>query len=65
MPWSANHYPVAMKNLAPAVRLKAIEIANAMLAAGRPEGQSIRVAIAVAKRQTGARRSRPASRLQA
>jgi uncharacterized protein YdaT len=32
------------------VREKAIEIANALLEAGRPEGQAIRIAIAQAKR---------------
>jgi uncharacterized protein YdaT len=38
-----------MKHLPPAVREKAIEIANALLDAGRPEGQAIRIAIARAK----------------
>jgi uncharacterized protein YdaT len=32
------------------VRAKAIEIANALLEAGRPEGQAIRIGIAQAKR---------------
>ncbi|HLE66644.1 MAG TPA: hypothetical protein VI730_05805 [Burkholderiales bacterium] len=50
MPWSDERYPVSMKNLRPGVRHKAIEIANALLAAGRPEGQSIRIAIWSAKR---------------
>jgi uncharacterized protein YdaT len=31
MPWSDAYYPVSMKNLPPAVRGKAIEIANALL----------------------------------
>lgn len=53
MPWNAAYYPVSMKNLPPAVRLKAIEIANALLEAGRPEGQAIRIAIAGAKRWAG------------
>jgi uncharacterized protein YdaT len=39
-----------MKNLRPRVRHKAIDIANALLAAGRPEGQAIRIAIWSAKR---------------
>jgi uncharacterized protein YdaT len=39
-----------MRNLPPRVRHKAIEIANALLAAGRPEGQAIRIAIWSAKR---------------
>lgn len=38
-----------MKHLPPAVRDKAIEIANALPAADRPEGQAIRIAIARAK----------------
>lgn len=49
MPWSPDYYPAAMKHLPPAVRDKAIEIANALLAAGRPEGQAIRIAIARAR----------------
>jgi uncharacterized protein YdaT len=50
MPWSDDRYPVAMKNLPPRVRAKAIEIANALLEAGRPEGQAIRIGIWSAKR---------------
>jgi uncharacterized protein YdaT len=50
MPWSDERYPVSMKNLAPQVRHKAIEIANALLAAGRPEGQAIRIGIWSSKR---------------
>lgn len=50
MPWSDDRYPVSMKNLRPGVRHKAIEIANALLAAGRPEGQAIRIAIWCARR---------------
>ena len=50
MPWSDDRYPVSMKNLRPGMRHKAIEIANALLAAGRPEGQAIRIAIGSAKR---------------
>ena len=38
-----------MKNLPPAVREKAIVIANALLDEGYPEGQCIRIAIARAK----------------
>ena len=49
MPWNADYYPASMKNLPPRVRAKAIEIANALLEAGRPEGQSIRIGIARAK----------------
>jgi len=50
MPWTLERYPPAMQHLAPAVRLKAIEIANAMLAAGYDEGQAIRMAIAAARK---------------
>ena len=50
MPWTDDSYPVSMKNLRPGVRHKAIEIANALLAAGRPEGQAIRIAIWSARR---------------
>jgi uncharacterized protein YdaT len=49
MPWNTAYYPASMKNLAPAVRTKAIEIANALLESGRPEGQAIRIGIARAK----------------
>ena len=71
MPWSAERYPVSMKNLPPRVRHKAIEIANALLAAGRPEGQAIRLAIGSAKRwgaahslrRAGAHRLLPTSRV--
>jgi uncharacterized protein YdaT len=49
MPWSESYYPASMRNLPPLVRAKAIEIANALLAAGHPEGQAIRIAIARAR----------------
>jgi uncharacterized protein YdaT len=49
MPWNERRYPNSMKRLPPVVRVKAIEIANALLAEGHPEGQSIRIAIARAK----------------
>lgn len=39
-----------MAHLPPLVRMKAIEIANALLAEGYDEGRSIRIAIAQAKR---------------
>jgi len=61
MPWSAERYPVSMKNLRPRVRHKAIEIANALLAAGRPEGQAIRIAIWSAKRWGSAHTARQTS----
>lgn len=49
MPWTLERYPASMKHLSPLVREKAIEIANALLDEGHPEGQSIRIAIARAK----------------
>ena len=42
-----------MQRLSAAVRDKAIEIANALLAQGHDEGQAIRMAIAAAKRWAG------------
>jgi uncharacterized protein YdaT len=50
MPWREDYYPPAMAHLDPVVRGKAIEIANALLESGHPEGQAIRIAIAQAKR---------------
>jgi uncharacterized protein YdaT len=58
MPWSDERYPVSMKNLPPRVRHKAIEIANALLADGRPEGQAIRIAIWSARRWGAAHTAR-------
>ncbi|MDX2169943.1 MAG: hypothetical protein SF182_22935 [Deltaproteobacteria bacterium] len=49
MPWSELDYPVAMRHLPPAIRAKAIEIANALLAAGHDDGFAIRVGIARAR----------------
>ena len=49
MPWNEAFFPSSMKNLPPRVRAKAIEIANALLEAGHPEGQAIRIAIARAR----------------
>lgn len=46
MPWTREHFPAAMRNLEPAVRDKAIEIANALLGEGHDKGFAIRVAIA-------------------
>jgi uncharacterized protein YdaT len=58
MPWNADRYPVSMKNLPPRVRLKAIEIANALLESGRPEGQAIRIGIWSARRWGAAHAAR-------
>ncbi|HTT12574.1 MAG TPA: hypothetical protein VMG60_16970 [Burkholderiaceae bacterium] len=49
MPWSSDYFPASMQNLAPVVREKAIEIANALLEEGMEEGKAIRIAIAKAK----------------
>lgn len=49
MPWTPERYPVSMRHLPEPVRLKAIEIANALLADGMDEGRAIRIAIAKAK----------------
>lgn len=51
MPWSEAYYPSSMRKLPAEVRRKAIEIANALLRSGHPEGQAIRIAIASAKRR--------------
>lgn len=50
MPWTKKNYPNAMKNLSNKVRTKAIEIANAILKAGKlDEGATIAIAISKAK----------------
>jgi uncharacterized protein YdaT len=49
MPWDETYYQRAMRHLPPEVRLKAIEIAHALLEEGYDEGKSIRIAIAMAK----------------
>jgi uncharacterized protein YdaT len=49
MPWNETRYPASMRNLAPEVRSKTIEIANALLEEGYEEGMAIRIAIAKAK----------------
>ena len=49
MPWTPDRYPVSMRRLDPPVRLKAIEIANALLDEGADEGRAIRIGIAKAK----------------
>jgi uncharacterized protein YdaT len=49
MPWDETYYPSSMRNLAPEVRLKAIEIANVLFEEGCDEGKAIRIAIAKAK----------------
>jgi len=49
VPWTLERYPASMKHLPPLVREKAIEIANALLDEGHPEGRAIRIGIARAK----------------
>ena len=49
MTWTIEQYPESMKKLPPAVRAKAIVIANAMLEHDYPEEQSIRIAVARAQ----------------
>lgn len=49
MPWTEFDYPASMRHLPEWVRLKAIEIANALLEEGMDEGKAIRIAIAKAK----------------
>ncbi len=49
MPWSLERYPNSMRGLAPPVRVKAIEIANALLQGGMQEGAAIRIAISQAR----------------
>jgi uncharacterized protein YdaT len=53
MPWTSERYPASMKRLHPLVRGKAIEIANALLEEGHPEGRAIRIAIARAREWAG------------
>lgn len=49
MPWTPDRYPASMRGLPLEVRLKAIEIANALLAEDGDEGRAIRIGIAKAK----------------
>jgi len=56
LPWSVHRYPPAMEVLSEPVRLKAIEIANALLEEGMDEGRAIRIAIAKAKNWAARRR---------
>ena len=49
MPWTKSDYPDAFKNLNEYVRLKAIDIANAMVVDGYEEGRAIPIATKQAK----------------
>jgi uncharacterized protein YdaT len=55
MPWDETYYPRSMRNLPLEARLKAIEIANALLEDGYDEGKAIRIAIAKAKEWAASR----------
>jgi uncharacterized protein YdaT len=61
MPWTDDRYPVSMKKLPSRVRRKAIEIANALLREGTPEGRAIRIGIWSAKRWGAGHTARLAS----
>jgi hypothetical protein len=65
MPWTRRDYPDSMKGLSARERGKAIDIANALLEEGYPEGRAIAVAQAQAKRWArGAGQPRPRRRLK-
>lgn len=49
MPWTPDRYPASMRRLPPKIRLKAIEIANALLEEGHDDGKAIRIGIAKAR----------------
>ena len=49
MPWNETFYPPAMKHLPAHIRVKAIEIANALLDQGHEEGKAIRIGLAKAR----------------
>jgi hypothetical protein len=55
MPWDETYYPRSMRNLPLEARLKAIEIANALLEEGYDEGRAIRIAIVKAKEWAASR----------
>lgn len=49
MPWDMNDYPASMKNMDVLIRKKAIDIANALVDNGYPEGRAIPIAQEQAK----------------
>ncbi len=49
MPWTKSEYPDSLKNFMAPIRNKAIEIANALIAQGRPEDAAIAIATEKAK----------------
>ena len=50
MPWDAENFPDAMKNLSDKIRKKAIEIAEALREKGMEEGMAIAIGISKAKK---------------
>ena len=49
--WSTTHFPAAMRSLNPSTRVKAIEIANSLMATGElDKHQAIAISIAEARR---------------
>ena len=63
MPWNLETYPPAMRHLAPSVRAKAIQIANALLERGEDEGRAIRIGIAQARRWAQHQSEEPDARI--
>jgi uncharacterized protein YdaT len=59
MPWTDLRYPNKMRHLSYAVRARAIETANALLAEGLDEGCAIRIGIAQAQRWAARRMGVP------
>lgn len=49
MPWTMNDFPSSMKNSKPAIRKKAIDIANTMVSEGYDENRAIPIATNQAK----------------
>lgn len=49
MPWSKHEYPQSLKNMTQQVRIKAIEIANALLKKNMGEEKAIAIATAQAE----------------
>lgn len=56
MPWTDTNYPVSMKNLPEAVRLKAIEIANALWREAKIADEGILIATAIKRAKAWAAR---------
>ncbi|MGG5341821.1 DUF2188 domain-containing protein [Enterococcus sp. AZ192] len=50
MPWDLNDYPASFKHFEPLLKKKAIDIVNALVSEGYPEGDAIPIAISQAKK---------------